>query len=324
MGGVSLPNMVAAVSNAGGLGILGAGVQPPSVVQEQIREIRRLTDRPFGINCPLALPNAVENARVALKEQVAVINYSMGRGDWIAREAARYGGKTIASINSVKLALSAQERGADAVIATGYEAAGHAGEIGTFVFVPRLKEVLTIPVIAAGGVTGGGALVAALALGASAVSLGTRFAIAAESTWHDNFKQEGLKKDVHDTLFSDRFGGSPSRLLRTEQAEKILRSSLNPLSALLRSFKIAKEVNTPFYKLALDALRRGPTQALAMLSMASMQQYNRLSFGGDVKKGTVHAGQCVGLIHDVPTVAEIIRRIVVEAEETLKQLDAMR
>jgi enoyl-[acyl-carrier protein] reductase II len=127
MGWVSLPKMVAAVSNAGGVGVLGAGVQPPSLVREQIHEIRKLTDRPFAINCPLALPNAVENARLALEEQVPVINYSMGRGDWIAEGVARYGGKTIASVNSVNLALSAQQRGADAVIATGYEAAGHAG-----------------------------------------------------------------------------------------------------------------------------------------------------------------------------------------------------
>ncbi len=155
----------------------------------------------------------------------------MGRGDWIAEGTARYGGKTIASVNSVKLAQSAEQRGADAVIATGYEAAGHAGEIGTFVLVPRLAEVLRIPVIAAGGVTGGKALISALALGASGVSLGTRFATSAESTWHENFKQAALERDVHDTLISEKFGGSPNRLMRTAQAEKILISQINPFAA---------------------------------------------------------------------------------------------
>jgi enoyl-[acyl-carrier protein] reductase II len=320
MGWVSLPKMVAAVSNAGGVGVLGAGVQPPSLVREQIHEIRKLTDRPFAINCPLALPNAVENARLALEEQVPVINYSMGRGDWIAEGVARYGGKTIASVNSVNLALSAQQRGADAVIATGYEAAGHAGEIGTFVLVPRLKELLRIPVIAAGGVTGGPSLLAALALGASAVSLGTRFATATESTWHENFKREALNKEVHDTLISEKFGGSPNRLMRTEQAEKILRTRMNPLSALIHGVTIARELNISVFELAAESIRRGPKRAFDMLSMASMQHYNRLSFEGDVRKGTIHAGQSVGLVHDTPDVAEIIRRIVVEAQETMTRL----
>lgn len=321
MGWVSLPKMVAAVSNAGGLGILGAGVQPPAVVAEQIREIRKLTDRPFGINCPLAMPNATENAKLALREQVPVINYSMGRGDWIAEGTARYGGKTIASVNSVKLAQSAEQRGADAVIATGYEAAGHAGEIGTFVLVPRLAEVLRIPVIAAGGVTGGKALISALALGASGVSLGTRFATSAESTWHENFKQAALERDVHDTLISEKFGGSPNRLMRTAQAEKILISQINPFAALLYSFKIAREMDTPYLKLAMETFRQGPRKVFDMISMASMQRYNKLSFEGDVNKGTIHAGQSIGLIRDTPDVAEIVRRIVAEATETMARLN---
>lgn len=323
MGWVSLPKMVAAVSNAGGLGILGAGVQPPSLVAQQIREIRELTDKPFGINCPLALPNAVENAKMALREQVPVINYSMGRGDWIAEAAAKYGGKTIASVNSTKLALSAQERGADAVIATGFEAAGHAGEIGTFVLLQRLREVLEIPIIAAGGVTGGASLVGALALGASAVSLGTRFATSVESTWHANFKQAAIEKDVHDTLISEKFGGSPNRLMKTEQAEKILHQQVNLLAALLHSFKIAREMRISYVKLAAQTLKEGPKRALDMLSMASMQRYNKMSFEGDLRKGTIHSGQSVGLIHDVADVAEIIRRIVAEAEETVARLNSI-
>ncbi|MBD0417329.1 NAD(P)H-dependent flavin oxidoreductase [Oryzicola mucosus] len=323
MGWVSLPKMVAAVSNAGGLGILGAGVQPPSVVADQIREIRELTEKPFGINCPLAMPNAVDNAKLALKEQVPVINYSMGRGDWIAEGATRYGGKTIASVNSVKLARSAQERGADAIIATGYEAAGHAGEIGTFVLVPRLAELLDIPVIAAGGVTSGAGLLGALALGASGVSLGTRFATATESTWHENFKKAAIERDVHDTLISEKFGGSPNRLMRTEQAEKILRSQVNPFHALLYSFQIAREMDIPLTRVALDAVRQGPKRVFEMISMASMQRYNKLSFEGDVGQGTVHAGQSIGLIHDTLEVAEIIRRIITEAEDALARLNGI-
>lgn len=187
-----------------------------------------------------------------------------------------------------------------------------------------LKEVLQVPIVAAGGVTGGSAMVAAFALGASAVSLGTRFATSAESTWHENFKQEALKKDIHDTLISDKFGGSPNRLMRTVQAEKILKSRTNPLAALFHSVRIAREMEVSLIGLAARVLREGPRRSLDMLSMASMQRYNRLSFDGDVTKGTIHAGQSVGLIHDVKDVATIIASIVEEAEETIRRLAGNR
>ena len=144
--------------------------------------------------------------------------------------------------------------------------------------------------------------------------------MATESTWHENFKREALNKEVHDTLISEKFGGSANRLMRTEQAEKILRSRMNPLSALIHGVTIARELNISVFELAAESIRRGPKRAFDMLSMASMQHYNRLSFEGDVRRGTIHAGQSVGLVHDIPDVAEIIRRIVVEAQEAMTRL----
>lgn len=323
MGQVALPNMVAAVSNAGGLGVFGAGSAPPDLVRQRIHAIRALTDRPFGINCPLALPNAMENARVALEEEVPVINYSMGRGDWIAERAAKYGGRTIASVTSVKLAESAQKHGADAVIAAGYEAAGHAGEVATFVLLPRLAETLTIPIIAAGGVINGSQVVAALNLGASAVSMGTRFATSQESTWHDNFRAKAVELDVHDTIYSAKFDGIPCRFLATDRAQEMMRSQMNPFSVFLYSFQVAKELDIAYPKLVLDVLRKGPKEALDMMRMAHMLKSNKASFTGDLENGLVSTGQSVGLIHDTPDVAEIFHRILNEMDEARSRLATM-
>ena len=150
MGRVALPEMVAAVSNAGGLGVLGAGSSPPEVTREMIREIRSRTNKPFGANTALAIPNGMANAKVCLEEKIPVINYSMGKGDWICQAAHAYGGKVMASVTDPKFALKAQHQGCDAVIAAGYEAAGHSGSITTFTLIPRLVELLDMPVIAAG------------------------------------------------------------------------------------------------------------------------------------------------------------------------------
>lgn len=322
MGWVAVPEIVAAVSNAGGLGVLGAGSMPPELARSHVRRIRELTDKPFGINCPLALPNARDNAKMALEEQVPVINYSMGKGEWLAEGVAKYGGKTIASVNSVKLAQSAQKQGADAVIAAGYEAAGHSGEIATFVLVPRLAELLNVPVIAAGGVTNGDALTAALALGASGVSMGTRFATSAESSWHDNWKKVALEKDVHDTDYSTKFDGFPNRMMRTAQSQRVVNSALNPLSAFFYSFKVAQELDIPYPKLLIDVLRKGPVEAVNMMRMAQMLKYNKFSFEGDLDRGMTASGQSVGLIHDNPGAEEIVRRVVAEARAAQARLNA--
>jgi len=314
MGRVALPKMVAAVSNAGGLGNFGAGSNPPELNREYIREIRSLTDRPFAANTPLALPNGMENAELMLQEKVPVINYSMGKGDWIAKRAHAYGGKVMASVNNVHLAQRAQAHGADAVIATGYEAAGHAGEVTSFVLIPRLAEVLKIPIIAAGGVANGAGLVAALALGAGAVSMGTRFWTTQESPMHANFKNKAVELDVGDTLYSDRFDGIPCRQMKTPAAERMLTARLNLWQIFKDSFGIAKELNTPYLKLLMQVLSLGPAKIEIMMRMSQMLKMHTITLTtGDMDKGMTAAGMSVGLVHDVPTVAELIERIMAEA-----------
>ena len=322
MGRVAFPNMVAAVSNAGGLGVLGAGSGDPRQTREYIREIRTLTDKAFGINVPLALPNGKENAIVALEEKVPVVNYSMGKGDWIVKAAHQYGGKVMASVSDVNLAQRAQAHGCDAVIAAGHEAAGHAGEIGTFVLVPRLAELLKIPVIAAGGVANGAGLVAALALGAGGVSMGTRFWTTKEGPMHQNWKDKALELDVQDTLFSTRFDGIPCRQMKTAASERVVNSRmLNVWEVFMNSFTIAKELNIPWLRLVKQTLSLGPKQIESMMRMSQMLQMHTITMTtGDLDKGMTASGQSVGLVHDLPSIAEVIKRIVAEAESVQSRL----
>jgi len=324
MGRVALPNLAAAVSNAGGLGVIGAGSSPPDLTREYIRTVRSLTDKPFGINCPLALPNAMDNARVALEEKVPVINYSMGKGDWIVKAAHAYGGKVMASVTDTHFAQRAQAHGADAVIAAGHEAAGHAGSVTVFVLAQRLAELLKIPIITAGGVATGSGLVAALALGAGAVSMGTRFLLTKESPMHQNFKDKAVALDVQDTLYSDKFDGIPCRQMRTEGAERILAERLNVWSVCRNSFAIAKELKRPYFSLLREVLTAGPQNTIALMRMARTLELHTITLTtGDLKTGVTASGMSVGLVHDIPTVAEVIERIMAEAYACQRSLEGM-
>jgi enoyl-[acyl-carrier protein] reductase II len=323
MGRIALPKMVAAVSNAGGLGLFGAGSNPPEVTREAIREIRTLTDKPFGATSPLALPNGMENAEVLLQEKVPVINYSMGKGDWIARRAHAYGGKAIASVTDIRLAQRAQAHGADAVIATGHEAAGHAGEATTFVLIPRLAEVLKIPIIAAGGVANGAGVIAALALGAGGVSMGTRFLTTKECPMHENFKEKAVELDISDTIYSIRFDGIPCRMMKTPAAERAVKGGINLWRVFIDSFGIARGLNTPYYKLLIQVLTAGPANTLGLMRMSQMLKMNTIALTtGDLETGMTASGMSVGLIHDLPTIAEVIERVIAEAEAVQLHLSA--
>ncbi|MBB4155095.1 enoyl-[acyl-carrier protein] reductase II [Sphingomonas jinjuensis] len=322
MGRIALPKMVAAVSNAGGLGMLGAGSNPPELTRQLVREIRALTDRPFGANTPLALPNGKENAKVLLDEQVPVINYSMGRGDWITERAHAYGGKTIASVTTVHLAQRAEAHGADAVIAAGHEAAGHSGDVTTMVLVARLVELLKIPVIAAGGIANGSGLLAVLALGASAASMGTRFWTTQEGPMHQNFKDLALASDIEGTVYSNRFDGIANRMMRSPAVDQMAKKIGIPLASFFQSFGIARELNIPYLKLVRDVVSDGPKATIDMMRMARMLKGNTIALTtGEVGKGMAASGMSVGLVHDLPSVSELIARIVAEAEASFSHLE---
>lgn len=323
MGRVALPKLVAAVSNAGGLGVLGCGSGAPEVTRRHIREIRSLTDKPFAGNAPLALPNGRENVQVMLEEKVPVINFSMGKGDWIVKAAREYGGKVMASVDSVKLARSAEKQGVDAIVATGYEAAGHSGDVTTFVLLPRLRETVKLPIISAGGVGNGAGILGALALGASGVWMGTRFLYTRESPMHDNFKRTGVELEVTDTIRSDKFDGIPCRQMVTPRTLEIVNSriSVNPFRVFLESFGIARELQVPYLKMFTDVIRKGPKETIAMMRMAQMLEAHTVTLTtGDLRTGMTASGQSVGLIHDVPTVAEVMERLMAEVEAARQEL----
>lgn len=316
MTGVSLPRLVAAVSNAGGLGILATGDLDVDQTRNAVHEIRKLTDKPFGANVPLFLPGAESKAAVLLDEKVDVINYAIGKGDWLTQAAHEYGGKVIATVVNHKHALSAQRGGADALIVTGHEAAAHGGAVTSLVLIPSLVDAVDIPVIAAGGFADGRGLIAALALGAEGIAMGTRFMNTVESPAHPNMKKSSIEKGVYDTVYSERIDGLPCRVLKSRGTERLIKNRCYLLTALLRSKKAARALGAPWIKLVLSILASGYRKSMQMARMANVfPAFERGIQKGDQDKGVFIVGQVTGIIHHTPTVAEIVDKIVAEAQE---------
>jgi len=319
MSWISVPKMVAAVSNAGGLGILATGPMDAEQTRQAIREIKSLTDKPFGTNATLLFPGAAENAKVALEEKVPVINFSLGKGDWIVKAAHEYGGKVIATVVNHRHAKRAQDYGCDGLLVTGYEAAAHGGDATTFCLIPTIASAVDIPIIAAGGVGDGRGLAAAIALGAEGAAMGTRLMVTQESPLHDNFKKLSIEKTTYDTLYSTRFDGLGCRVLDTKGARDAIKQGMNirkMLEALPNSVDIAKQLHLPYIKLFIGVMLSGWKNAIQLAYMANAFKAIRIATeNGDVKNGVLTVGQVTGLINDNPTVKEVIERTVKEAEE---------
>ena len=323
MSWISTTKMVAAVSNAGGLGILATGPLNSAQTRVAISEIRKLTDKPFGANASLMFPGAAENAKVLLQEKVPVINFALGKGDWIVKEAHKYGGKVFATVVNIRHAKRAEDYGCDAVIATGQEAAAHGEDVTSLVLVPHLAENLKIPVIAAGGFADGRGLAAALALGAEGIAMGTRLMVTKESPLHDKYKKMTMEKEVYDTLFSKRFDGILCRVMKTEGAEKAIKRGLSLPAAFFNSQEIAKQIGVPYFKLFIGVLLSGWANARQLAFMANAFKAIKLATeDGKIKKGVVPVGQDQGLINDEPTVAELFARMVVEAQKAQAKVNA--
>jgi enoyl-[acyl-carrier protein] reductase II len=324
MSWISVPEMVAAVSNAGGLGILATGPLRKDQTREAIRRIRKLTDKPFGANASLLFPGAMDNAKVLLEEQVPVINFALGKGDWIVEAAHKYGGKVLATVVSARHAKRAQEYGCDAVIATGNEAAAHGEFVTTFCLIPSLVNALDIPVIAAGGVADGRGLAAALSLGAEGVAMGTRLMTTKESPLHQNFKDLSREKDVTDTLYSKRFDGLWCRVLKTDTAARAMKKGLDLPAAFVNARTIAKSLDLPFVKLFIGVLLSGYKTAIQFAYLANASKNFQLATeDGNLQSGILPVGQCTGLIKDEPTVKELLDRMVAEADAVRKRLNGV-
>ncbi|HOG91298.1 MAG TPA: nitronate monooxygenase [Smithella sp.] len=321
MSWISVPRMVAAVSNAGGLGILATGPLDPETTRKSIREIRSLTDKPFGANATLLFPGAAENTRVLLEEKVPVINFALGKGDRIVREVHKYGGKVLATVVTHRHAKRAQEYGTDALISTGYEAAGHGGPITNLVLIPSLVDSVDIPIIAAGGFGDGRGLAAALALGAEGIAMGTRFMTTKESGLHEHFKKVSIERSVYDTLYTPRIDGLDCRVMDTNGARRSHRRGLDLMGAFFNSRGIARQLHLPYFKLVISILASGWKNTRHMANMANaFHEFRLATEEGDEEKGVLPVGQVMGMINDSPSVSELIERMVKEAEGVGRKL----
>jgi len=315
---VAIPRLVAAVSNAGGLGMLNPVIYTAEGTREAIREVRSLTDKPFAVNITLIFPGARENAMVALEEKVPVINTSLGRADWIINAAHEYGGKVLGTVVIERHARRAELDGADFLIVTGNEAAAHGGDITSLVLLPLARRWVSIPIIAAGGFSDGRGLAAALTLGAEGISMGTRFMLTQESPTHDNFKQLCLQAAAEDTIYSERIDGLPGRFLKTKTAEIMTRQAVaSPTKALSEAREISQMLNIPLWRLFLSGLKTRSIRGLASQAVGVGGLRTAIE-EGDTDRGVLPIGQVTGIIDDLPTCKDVIEQTVAEAEEVIK------
>ena len=280
-------HLAAAASEAGGLGIIGAGGAPAEFVREQIQKAKELTDKPFGVNVMLMNPEADAIAKVIVEEGVKVVTTGAGNpGKYMAmwKEA---GVKVIPVVASVALAKMMERAGADAVIAEGTESGGHIGAATTMTLVPQVVDVVSIPVIAAGGIGDGRGFAAAMMLGAQAVQMGTRFLLAKECVVHQNYKDKVIKAKDIDSEVTGRSTGHPVRSIRNNMTREYLKMEAE--GATLEQLE----------NLTLGSLRKAVVE-------------------GDVVTGTIMAGQIAGMVKKEQTCKEMMEEIMSEAKVLLK------
>lgn len=317
---VSLPKLVAAVSNAGGLGIFNSVANTPDQLKDIIQEIKSLTDKPFAINTTLIFPNGKENAEVALAEKAPIINFALGKGDWIIKSAHQYGGKVISTVATERHAIKAAEQGADGIIVTGHEAAAHGGDVGNIVLLPQIASKVNIPIISAGGYCDGRGLAAALALGADAIAMGTRFVVTKECDVHPNIKQIALKTTMEETIYSAGIDGLPGRWYSNKRAVEMSKSKTSYIEALKSGWALRKQVDTPIWKLLFGSLQSRGVNELAQQAIG-INILGKTLNDGDLENGVVPFGQVVGRISDLPDCKDVIEGIVAEAEDIIRSLN---
>ena len=286
MAWVAEHHLAAAVSEAGGFGLLGAASAPADVIRQEIRKVKELTDKPFGVNVMLLSPYAEEVAHVVAEEGVKAVTTGAGNPEKYMEMWKNAGIKVIPVVASVALAKRMERCGADAVVAEGMESGGHIGSLTTMALVPQVVDAVDIPVIAAGGIGDGRGFAAAMMLGAEAVQMGTRFVAAEESIVHQNYKDRIIKAKDIDSQVTGMSTGHPVRSLRNQMTPEYLR--------------LEKE--------------GAPFEELEMLTLGSLRKAVQ---EGDVVNGTVMAGQIAGLVKKQQSCRAIIEEIMEEADKLL-------
>lgn len=320
MSWISKAELVAAVSEAGGLGILATGPLQPDETREAIAQVRKRTSRPFGVGITLMMPGALPNAQVALEEQVPVVNFQLGKGEWLVKGVHSYGGKAIATVISEKHARSAEAVGVDALLVTGYEAAAHGSDVSSLVLLPALARAVNVPLIAAGGFANGAGLLAALSLGASGIAMGTRFAATQQSALHPDAKQAITEKTQDETIRSKNFDGMMARVMKTPTSLRLTRRPMSFPETAVRAIRSARKLGMPVRQVLRALVTQLDRVRLLSYFGAALDKVEIATIRGDVENGVQFIGQAQGLVHDVPNAGDLVRRVVAEAEELLENL----
>ena len=282
--------LASAVSNAGGLGLIGAGSMYPDVLREHIQKCKKATDKPFGVNVPMLYPNIEEIIQIIIEEEVKIVFTSAGNPKTWTSFLKEKGITVVHVVSSSKFALKAQEAGVDAVVAEGFEAGGHNGreETTTLTLIPMVKENISIPLIAAGGIATGRGMLAAMILGADGVQMGSRFAASTESSAHADFKQTIVDTKEGDTLVT------------------------------LKELAPVRLIKNKFYNDIQELYAKCPTPE-ELKELLGRARAKRGMFEGDLVEGELEIGQIAGLIHDIKPVKEIIDTVIEEFEMVKKQ-----
>jgi enoyl-[acyl-carrier protein] reductase II len=275
--------LASAVSNAGGLGLIGAGSMYPEILREHIQKCKKETSKPFGVNVPMLYPNIEEIMKIIVEEGVKIVFTSAGNPKTWTSYLKENGITVVHVVSSSVFALKAQEAGVDAVVAEGFEAGGHNGreETTTLTLIPRVKEKIKIPLIAAGGIASGRGMLAAMVLGADGVQVGSRFAASVESSAHKNFKQ---------TIIDVKEGGT---------------------QLTLKELAPVRLIKNKFYQDVQELYEKGTTKA-ELVELLGRARAKRGMFEGDLIEGELEIGQIAGIIHEIKPAAAIIQEMIAE------------
>ena len=283
-------HLAAAVSAAGGLGLIGAASAPADWVRQQVREVKKLTDKPFGVNIMLMSPYADEIAQVIVEEKVPVVTTGAGNPEKYMKMWKEAGIKVLPVVPSVALAKRLERAGVDGLIVEGCEAGGHIGEATTMALVPQVVSNVSIPVIAAGGIASGKQMLAAYALGACGVQIGTVLLASQECPIHENYKQAILKAKDTSTTVTGRINGTPVRILKNKMAKAYIQKEKAGANMM------------ELEKYTLGSLKKAV-------------------FEGNVDEGSLMAGQVAGMIHEIKPVKQILEEMMSELQETYSNLE---
>ncbi len=283
--------LASAVSNAGGLGLIGAGSMYPDVLREHIQKCKKATDKPFGVNVPMLYPNIEEIMNIIVEEGVKIVFTSAGNPKTWTSFLKEHGITVVHVVSSSVFALKAQDAGVDAVVAEGFEAGGHNGreETTTLTLIPMVKEKIQIPLIAAGGIATGRGILAAMVLGADGVQIGSRFAASVESSAHENFK---------------------NRIVETKEGET---------QVTLKELAPVRLIKNKFYHDVQDLYAKCPTKE-DLVALLGRARAKHGMFEGDMIEGELEIGQIAGLIHAVKPVSEIVSELILDLEQARKEV----